>query len=113
MNQNDNSLSVNSFYIIDDAKQRDKMTEEFYSAIKKEIALYQEKADYLIQSGSRSPAVMERWVNKIATLEQKKQHYEEILRRELDGLDDEFETLRLLSQELSVRATGLRFRKAA
>ena len=57
--------------------------------------------------------VMERWVNKIAMLEQKKQHYEEILRRELDGLDDEFETLRLLSQELSVRATGLRFRKAA
>ena len=113
MNQNDNTLSVNSFYIIDDAKQRDKMTEEFYSAVKKEIALYQEKADYLIQSGSRSPSVMERWVNKIATLEQKKQHYEEILRRELDGLDDEFETLRLLSQELSVRATGLRFRKAA
>ena len=109
MNQNDNTLSVNSFYIIDDAKQRDKMTEEFYSAVKKEIALYQEKADYLIQSGS----VMERWVNKIATLEQKKQHYEEILRRELDGLDDEFETLRLLSQELSVRANGLRFRKAA
>ena len=113
MNQNDSALSVNSFYIIDDAKQRDKMTEEFYSAVKKEIALYQEKADYLIQSGSRSPAVMERWVNKIATLEQKKQHYEEILRRELDGLDDEFETLRLLSQELSVRATGLRFWKAA
>ena len=101
MNQNDNALSVNSFYIIDDAKQRDKMTEEFYSAVKKEIALYQEKADYLIQSGSRSPAVMERWVGKIATLEQKKQHY------------DEFETLRLLSQELSVRANGLRFRKAA
>ena len=113
MNQNDNALSVNSFYIIDDAKQRDKMTEEFYSAVKKEIALYQEKADYLIQSGSRSPSVMERWVNEIATLEQKKQHYEEILRRELDGLDDEFETLRLLSQELSVRANGLRFRKAA
>ena len=37
-NQNDNTLSVNSFYIIDDAKQRDKMTEEFYSAVKKEIA---------------------------------------------------------------------------
>ena len=113
LNRNDSALSVNSFYIIDDAKQRDKMTEEFYSAVKKEIALYQEKADYLIQSGSRSPSVMERWVNKIATLEQKKQHYEEILRRELDGLDDEFETLRLLSQELSVRANGLRFRKAA
>ena len=113
LNKKATPLVVNSFYIIDDAKQRDKMTEEFYSAVKKEIALYQEKADYLIQSGSRSPSVMERWVNEIATLEQKKQHYEEILRRELDGLDDEFETLRLLSQELSVRATGLRFRKAA
>ena len=42
INQNDNALSVNNFYIIDDAKQRDKMTEEFYSAVKKEIALYQE-----------------------------------------------------------------------
>ena len=29
-----------------------------------------------------SPAIMERWINKIATLEQKKQHYEEILRRD-------------------------------
>ena len=42
-----------------------------------------------------------------------KQHYEEILRRELDGLDNEFETLRLLSQELFVRANALRFWKAA
>ena len=33
INQNDNALSVNNFYIIDDAKQRDKMTEEFYSAV--------------------------------------------------------------------------------
>lgn len=113
LNRNNNALTVNSFYIIDDAKQRDKMTEEFYSAVKKEIALYQEKADYLIQSGSRSPSIMERWINKISNLEQKKRHYEEILRRELNGLDDEFETLRLLSQELSVRANGLRFRKAA
>ena len=74
----------------------------FYAVFNLRNLLY--LIDYLIQSGSRSPAVMERWVNKIATLEQKKQHYEEILRRELDGLDDEFETLRLLSQELSVRA---------
>ena len=41
------------------------------------------------------------------------QHCEEILRRELDGLDNEFETLRLLSQELFVRANGLQFWKAA
>ena len=43
----------------------------------------------------------------------KKRHYEEILRRELDGLDDEFETLKFLSQELSIRARGLRAKRAA
>ena len=113
MNRNETSLTVNSFYIIDDAKQRDKMTEEFYLAVKKEIAEYQERADYLIQSNSPSPSIMERWVNKISNLEQKKKHYEDILRRELTGLDDEFESLRFLSQELTVRARNLRFRKAA
>ena len=51
---------VNSFYIIDDEKQRGKMTEEFYAAVRKEISAYQEKVDYLIKSGSRSPAVMDR-----------------------------------------------------
>ena len=109
--RNDKPLTVNSFYIIDDAKQRNKMTEEFYTAVKKEIAEYQEKADYLIKSGSRSPAVLERWVAKIATLEEKKRHYEKILRRELDGLDDEFGGL--FSQELTIRARGLRLKKAA
>ena len=112
-NRNDTPLTANSFYIIDDAKQRDKMTEEFYIAVKKEIAEYQEKADYLIKSGSRSPATLERWVVKIASLEEKKRHYEEILRRELDGLDDEFGDLKLLSQELAIRARGLRVKKAA
>ena len=113
MNRNETPLTVNSFYIIDDAKQRDKMTEEFYLAVKKEIAEYMERADHLIQSDSPAPSIMERWVNKISNLEQKKRHYEEILRRELNGLDDEFETLKFLSQELSVRARNLRFRKAA
>lgn len=111
LNLNDTSLTANSFYIIDDAKQRNKMTEEFYLAVKKEIAEYQERCDYLIQSGSSSPAVMERWVVKVQALEEKKRHYEDILRRELDGLDDEFENLRFLSQELSVRARGLRFKQ--
>jgi len=50
---------------------------------------------------------------KIAALEEKKRHYEDILRRELDGLDDEFENLRFLSQELSIRARGLRLQRAA
>jgi len=112
-NRNDKPLTANSFYIVDDAKQREKMTEEFYIAVRKEIAEYQERADYLIKSGSRSPAVLERWVMKIAALEEKKRHYEAILRRELDGLDDEFGDLKLLSQELTIRARGLRAKKEA
>ena len=113
INKNDTLLTANSFYIIDDTKQRDKMTEEFYSAVKKEIAEYQDRADYLIKSNSSSAAVLERWVLKISTLEEKKRHYEDVLRRELDGLDDEFDTLKLLSQELSIRAKGLRKKQAA
>ena len=93
--------------------QRSKMTEEFYAAVKKEIATYQERADYLIKSGSQSPAVMDRWVLKIQALEEKKKHYEEVLRRELDGLDDEFATLKFLGQELQMRAQSIRTRKAA
>ena len=113
LNRNDTPLMVNSFYIIDDEKQRAKMTEEFYAAVKKEIATYQERADYLIKSGSQSPAVLDRWVLKIQGLEEKKRHYEQVLRRELDGLDDEFSTLKFLSQELQMRSRSIRFQKAA
>ena len=113
LNRNNTPLMVNSFYIIDDEKQRGKMTEEFYAAVKKEIATYQERCDYLIQSGSQSPAVMDRWVLKIRGLEEKKKHYEQVLQRELDGLDDEFNTLKFLAQELQVRANSIRFQKAA
>ena len=113
LNRNNTPLMVNSFYIIDDEKQRGKMTEEFYAAVKKEIATYQERCDYLIQSGSQSPAVMDRWVLKVRGLEEKKKHYEQVLQRELDGLDDEFNTLKFLSQELQVRANSIRFQRAA
>ena len=113
LNRNNTPLMVNSFYIIDDEKQRGKMTEEFYAAVKKEIAAYQERCDYLIQSGSQSPAVMDRWVLKVRALEEKKKHYEQVLQRELDGLDDEFNTLKFLAQELQVRANSIRFQKAA
>ena len=113
MNQNNNALSVNSFYIIDDEKQRSKMAEEFYNAVKKEITEYQERCDYFIKSNCQSPAVMERWVLKVRGLEERKRHYEEILRRELNGLDEEFSTLKLLSQELQVRANAIHLQKAA
>lgn len=113
LSRNQTHLMANSIYIIDDAKQRQKMTEEFYSAVKKEISEYQERADYFIKSGCQSPSVMDRWVLKIQSLEGKKQHYEDVLRRELDGLDDDFATLKLLSQELSFRAQAIRAKKAA
>lgn len=112
LSRNQTHLMANSIYIIDDAKQRQKMTEEFYSAVKKEISEYQERADYFIKSGCQSPSVMDRWVLKIQSLEGKKQHYEDVLRRELDGLDDDFATLKLLSQELSFRAQTIRAKKA-
>lgn len=113
LNQSQTHLMANSIYIIDDAKQRQKMTEEFYSAVKKEIAEYQERADYFIRSGSQSPSVMERWALKIQGLEGKKRHYEDVLRHELDALDEDFAALKLLSQELSLRAQTIRARKAA
>ena len=113
MNRNNTPLVVNSFYIIDDEKQRSKMAEEFYNAVKKEITEYQERCDYFIKSNCQSPAVMERWVLKVRGLEERKRHYEEILRRELNGLDEEFSTLKLLSQELQVRANAIHLQKAA
>ena len=87
------------------------MTEEFYLAVKKEIAEYQDKCDYVIKNSSNSPAVMERWVLKVQALEQRKRHYEEVLRQELTGLDDEFSTLKFLAQELQIRADQLRRQK--
>lgn len=69
---------------------------------------YKTEHGYLIKSSSQSPAVMERWVLKVQALEEKKRHYEGVLQRELDGLDDEFSVLKLLSQELQVRANGIR-----
>ena len=50
---------------------------------------------------------------KVRGLEAKKKHYEQVLQRELDGLDDEFNTLKFLAQELRVRANSIRFQKAA
>ena len=50
---------------------------------------------------------------KIQGLEERKRHYEQVLRRELDGLDDEFGTLKFMGQELQNRAKDIRFQKAA
>lgn len=106
-------LTVNSMPVMDSEKQRKKMAAEFYTAVRKEIALYQQKVEDLIASDSRSAAIMYRWVMKIDALERKKQEYETILRQDLDQLDDEFMTLRIFSQELSRRARQCEVEKAA
>lgn len=106
-------IDSNSMFVVDDAKQREKMAAAFYRSVRREIAEYQERASYLIRSGSQSPAIMERWVVKIGGLEQKKREYEAVLNHELNAIDDDFSTLSYLSQELQIRSRGLRRSKAA
>jgi len=106
-------MDSNSMFVVNDAKQREKMAAAFYRSVRREIADYQDRANYLIRSGSESAAVMERWVVKIEGLEQKKREYETVLKRELNDIDDEFSTLGYLSQELQIRAMGLRRTKSA
>jgi hypothetical protein len=106
-------LDSNSMFVVDDAKQREKMAAAFYRSVRRDITEYQERATYLIQSGSESAAIMDRWVLKIEGLEQKKREYEAILKRELNDIDDEFKSLGYLSQELQIRARGIRRSKAA
>lgn len=112
-NQNTKPLTVNSMYVMDDEKQRKKMAAEFYTSVRKEIELYQERAEHLISTDSQSPAVMSRWILKIEGLEQKKREYEDILHRQLDELNSEFDTLRMFSQELQIRTRRLEQRRAA
>ena len=106
-NRNETPLTVNSMFVLDDQKQRDKMAAEFYAHIRKEIELYQERAGHFITSDCQSVAVMDRCVLKIAALEEKKRHYEELLQKELDELGEEFTTLRMFSQELQIKARRL------
>ena len=104
-------LAVNSIFVVDDAKQRNKMATAFYQPVRKEIADCEEHVTHLIQSGSQSPKIMERWIMRIQGLQEKKRSYEDILKRELSELDDNFTSLRYLSDELRIRAAGLRSQK--
>ena len=106
-NRNGTPLTVNSMYVLDDQKQRDKMAAEFYAHIRKEIETYQERAEHFIASDCQSVAIMNRWILKIEGLEEKKRHYEELLQKELDELGAEFTTLRMFSQELQIKARRL------
>ncbi len=102
-NRNSGQLIVNSMYVLDNQKQRDKMAQEFYIAMRREVELYQEGVKHFIDTNITSPAVMSRWIAKIDALEEKRRHYEGIFRRQLDDLSDEFSTLQMFSQDLQVR----------
>ena len=106
-------LVVNSFFMADDAKQREKMAGEFYALARREAQEYQEKAAYLIDSGCQSAAIMERWIRRIEDLKEKKQRYEALFQKELTETDEEFHSLQLYQQELQIRAQGIRALKAA
>jgi hypothetical protein len=106
-------LDANSMYVTDDEKQREKMAMAFYRTAKREIEEYRERAAYFIESGCQSASVMERHILKIAALETKKAEYENVLRRELDEIDGELKSLDYLSQELSIRARGVKRQRAA
>ena len=81
--------------------------------MRREAQEYEERAAHLINNGTQSPAILERWVKRIRELEEKRQRFEELFRRQLDETDSEFDTLHLYSQELQVRAMGLRTKKIA
>ena len=93
----------NSMFVVDDERQRQKMTDEFYANYKKDIELYQDRVQHFINSGCESPAVIKRWLEKINALQQKKATYEEILRRRLDDLEQDYRMLQMQGQELAVR----------
>ena len=102
-NLNPGLVMSNSMFVVDDERQRQKMTDEFYANYKKDIAFYQERVQHFINSGCESKAVIQRWLEKINALQQKKTTYEEILRRRLDDLNQDYAMLQMQSQELAVR----------
>ena len=99
----ENQVDVNSMYVVDNERQREKMSHEFYVALKKEIETYQERASHLINTGCESPAILARWVSKICELGEKRRRYEDLFQRQISEVDGEFNTLQGFARELQVR----------
>lgn len=64
-----------------------------YANYKKDIEHYRERIQHIINSGCESPAVIKHWLEKINALQQKKATYEDILRRHLDDLEQDYRIL--------------------
>lgn len=102
-NLNKSHIISNSMFVVDDEKQRQKMTEEFYVNYKRDIEACQKAIQRFIDIGCVSPKVISRWMQKIATLQQKKATYEGVLQRQHGDLNSYFKMLQMQSQELQVR----------
>lgn len=102
-NLNAGMVMSNSMFVVDDERQRQKMTEEFYVNYKRDIEFYQERVQHFIDGGCDSKAVISRWLQKISVLQQKKKTYEEVLKRQLDGLNHDYLMLQMQINELAVR----------
>jgi len=97
-------ISVNSIFVINDERQRKNFEQEFYNTVEKEIEYYQERLQHFIESGCKSEAVINRWLKKIEKLQVKKKGYEDIFKKSLDKLNDQFEIIEVQAQELKLRA---------
>ena len=93
LNLNDGLVMSNSMFVVDDERQRQKMTDEFYANYKKDIEFYQQRIQRFIDNGCDSKAVINRWVQKIQGLQQKKKTYEDVLKRQLDDLNSDYAML--------------------
>ena len=102
-NLNPGLVMSNSMFVVDDERQRQKMTEEFYANYKRDIEFYQERVQHFIDNGCDSKAVIDRWLQKIGSLQQKKKTYEEVLKRQLDDLNSDYQMLQMQFDELRVR----------
>ena len=102
-NLNTNLVHSNSMFVVDDERQRQKMTDEFYANYKRDIEFYQERIQHFIDNGCDSQAVIQRWMQKINALQMKKHTYEEILQRQLDDLNSDYAMLQMQGQESAVR----------
>lgn len=102
-NQSGSAVVCNSMYVVDDQQQRDKMTDEFYNAYRRDLEAYQERIQHFIDNGCTSQAIINRWLHKIKGLKDKQQTYESVLRRQLDDMDQDFAMLQMQADELRIR----------
>ena len=100
-------VNVNALWVLNDEEQRRKMSEEFYDHFRKTAAMYQERITHLIDTGSESPTVMNRWIAKIDALKRQRSEFEALFQQRQSEVEDEMQMLAGYSQELAARIRTL------